>query len=153
VYLNSYTSSTCGGGWAASPATFSTILSLFYTFFKCNLPLKYYGYTIESVPIFISKAPVMFWSVIICVTHSRVEGNTIFLSDSYLTTDIYGSLGKIKLSDHGCIWAYMCWKYKACSEKQKILKEKEHHCWFETYTMLCAWFLLHTVYRRKQREK
>jgi hypothetical protein len=65
--------------------------------------------TTEIVPIYMSKALVMSWSVTFSVTHSRVEGKTTsFHSFSYLATLIYGSLGKIKLFDHSCIQVRMC---------------------------------------------
>jgi hypothetical protein len=50
----------------------------------------------------------MFGSVILSVTHSRIDGNPTLLSYSYPAIVIYGSWDKIKLSDHGCIRVQMC---------------------------------------------
>jgi hypothetical protein len=48
------------GSWTASPTIFGIILSLFYILLKYNLPLTYYGYTNEVIPICILEALVMF---------------------------------------------------------------------------------------------
>jgi hypothetical protein len=72
-------------------------------FLKCNLPVMYYGYTTEIVSICISNALVMFQNVMFSVAHSRVKGNTTFLSYCY-STIVIQELGKNKAIQ---LWSYM----------------------------------------------
>jgi hypothetical protein len=52
------------------------LLVLYCHFSASSSDVTYYGYTTEIVPMCISKALVMFWSVIFSVPHSRVETKT-----------------------------------------------------------------------------
>jgi hypothetical protein len=74
-----------------------------------------YGYTTETVPICISKAQVMFQSVISSVAHSKGEGknNHISLIFLYSYTLIYGTLDKLKLSDMNVLRELLLYGYNA----------------------------------------
>jgi hypothetical protein len=86
-------------------AVFSILLSLFCVFFKCNLPLICYRYTIDLVSIWISKILGFFWSDILCHTFQGEHHILMLLLYEY---SAYWNLDKIKLSNYGCVWVWMC---------------------------------------------
>jgi hypothetical protein len=77
-------------------------MPFFYILYNCNLPLKYYGYTTENVPVSISKILViMFLNVIFSA--ARIEGNTTFL---ILLLSSYSHIWELGQNKAACPWLY-----------------------------------------------